>query len=289
MKKRKRFVLLAVLGIIGSYFIGDISITASVGLADRLMGKFKEVYKPIEPLIPPDVTVKPGFKVGKGPVIGNIQMVQGEGLVIHKGESAAYKLKKDYPLFTGDMLVAKERSRLNARMHDKSVFALAPNSKMVIDKSIYDPEKNERSSLLGLLFGRARFIVAKISGKPNYTIKTPTAVCGVRGSDFALAVSPNADKTSSLQNYFSSLNLTKEALAAPQAGALLTAVVTGPGTTVSFGGTIGVVQIVGPVSVCSAAAGASAISPIVVGAAAAGAALGAVGPGLAALSMPPGF
>ena len=255
---------------------------------ENLLDIFKKEYKPPVPLLPPGVTVKPGFEAGEGAAVGNVQAAQGDVYVVHQSGRSAYRLKENLPLFAGDALVTGERSRLNAKMNDKSVFALAPNTKLVIDKSLYNPSKDERSSLLSLLFGKARLIVAKLQGTSQYEVKTPTAVCGVRGSDFGLSVTPIEKKSSTLKRNLASLVAVPDAYAQP-APPLMTIVVTGPDTTVGFAGAVGATQTVGPASVCAAAAGAAAGVPTVVGAAAALGALDAVGPGLASLSMPPGY
>jgi hypothetical protein len=157
---------------------------------------------------------------------------------------------------------------------------------MVIDQSVFDPQKETRNSTLSLLFGRARFIVAKLKGSSSYQIKTPTAVCGLRGSDLAMSVAPEEKKTSFIPKTLALLSPVTTAHAqAPFP--LLTVLVTGAETSVGFTGSLGATQVVGPFAVTSAAAGASAIAPITVGATAAGAALGVVGPGLAAMTMPP--
>ena len=257
--------------------------------SQRYLKNFK-VFEPAKPLLDPDIQIKPEFVEGKGAWIGHIQKIQGKVYVIHKGEKVAYVLKKKLPLFTGDTLITEKRSRVNAAMNDKSVFALAPLSKLVIDKSVYDPEKNTRNSLMSVLWGQVRFIADKVAGKPNFTVKTKTAVCGVRGSDFAISVGPAGKNTSSIskRNFFADLFLIREAHAfLPMA--LVTTVVTGPATTVGFAGTVGAVQVVGASSLCAAVAGATAITPVVIGAAAASAVLSSVGPGLATLSMPPEY
>lgn len=289
MKNRKKMLIVSFLLLItGLLFTINIPSGESASFAESLLGKFKKEYKPPQPLLPPDVQIKPGFEPGKGMAIGNVQMVQGDVYVVHKGQPSAYKLKKDNPLFTEDTLVTSERARLSASLNDKSVFSLSSNSKLVLDQSIYDPSKNERTSVLSLLFGKARFIVSKISKREDYRVKTPTAVCGVRGSDFAINVSPDTEEITALQTLLSYLVPVREARAAVP-GALLTTVVTGEATTVGFVGTIGGTQVVGPFAVCAASTGAAAIAPITVGAIAAGGALGAVGPGLASMSMPPGY
>ncbi len=288
MTKRHLKVLAIISLFVAISFLNHGSLAQEGKEADKYLEALMKEFKPVEPLLPPDVKVKPGFEPGEGPVVGDVQMIQGEAFVFHKGQKDAYRLEKDKPLFNGDTLVTSEKSRLNARMLDKSVFSIAPYTKLVVDKSLYASDKDERSTSLSLLFGRARFIAAKIKGSPNYDVKTPTATCGVRGSDFALAVVPGEEKTTSLRRLIAALSFTRTAFAAP-AAPLLTVLVTGPETTVGFAGLVGPVQVVGPTSLCSAAAGAAAISPAAIGAAAAGAALNAVGPGLAAMSMPPGY
>ena len=284
MIKRLGVILMVV---ICFFVLGSLSHLNGASLLDNLLDNFGRERAPAEPLIPQGIKVMPGFKEGAGSVIGNAQMVQGDVVVIHKGEKVAYTIKKGHPFFVGDTLISGEHSRLNAKMVDRSILALAPSSKLVLDQQNYDAEKKERVSTLRLLFGRARFIVEKLE-KPNYQVKTPTAVVGVRGSDFALAVTPNENKLSFIGRILASISSSRKAHAAGF-GDLLTTLVTGPGTTVGFAGNIGETQIVGPSSICAATGANAAISPIFVGAAAAGKALGLVGPSLASMSMPPGM
>ncbi|MFC1581151.1 FecR domain-containing protein, partial [Thermodesulfobacteriota bacterium] len=228
------------------------------------------------------------FEKGMGPDIGSAQMVQGEALVVHKGQSVAYKLKKGSPIFAGDMLVTKERSRLNAKMNDKSVIGLAPVSKLVIDKSVYDPKKDERSSFLSLMWGRARFIVSKLTkSKPNYQVKTPTAVCGVRGTDFAIAVSPDGEQFAAFQKSFApKVSLVSTAHAA--AAVPVTVIVVGPNGSVTVKTTLGTTQIK-DLQGAFAPEGAAPSGPVPMTLTEVLAALQSVSPELAALSMPPEF
>lgn len=285
LSTKKSYLILGFLAIFCVFFFSGITATESAGISDRLLQLLKKEYKPIKPLLPPDVKIMPDYKPGVGPVIGNVSQAQGKAYVVHEGLKAAFPLPKGSPLFTNDTLVTGDRSRLSVSLNDKSVFTLAANSKLAIDESIYNPKKNERKSKLSLLFGRARFIVSKIAGKPSFQVKTPTAVCGVRGSDFALAVAPEAIKLSSTQSFFSKIGLVTEAHA--QMPGMMTIVVTGPGTNVGFAGVMGPAMGVGPTSVTAAVAGGAAMSPIGITAAAAAGALGSIGPGLASLGMPP--
>lgn len=47
------------------FIICYIAISESGSAGEGLIEKFKKAYKPIEPLLPPDVKVKPGFEGGR--------------------------------------------------------------------------------------------------------------------------------------------------------------------------------------------------------------------------------
>lgn len=280
-------------------YIGILAITLAVACfppialaaedARELLDFLKTEAAPPAPLLPDDVTIADDFVPGDGVPVGEAQLVQGKVFVIHRGANIAYRLKKGLAVFGGDTLITESRSRASLLMVDQSALALAGRSKLVIDKSIYDAKANSRDTELRLLFGRVRSIVSKIGSKPNYKIKTPTAVAGVRGTDFGLAVGlALRKKTSALQRTLAFLNPVREADAmAP--GALMTVALTGPGSTIGLTGAIGKTTIVGPASVASVIDGAAASAATFVGVSAAIDALSSISPGLATMSMPPEF
>ncbi|MBU2548861.1 MAG: FecR family protein [Proteobacteria bacterium] len=260
---------------------------------DRIAKLLLEDVKPPEALLPPGVKVAPGFEPGAGRTIGQVELVQGEGLLGHHNAAVVYEAKKNLPLFSRDVLITGERARIRAQFSDKSAISVSPYSKLVIDQSIYDPNKDERASTFSLLFGKIRLIASKLrmGYDSDLMVKTPTAVAGVRGSDFALAVIPKTEPVSSCPNWlaslFGDLNPLREAHA--QIGSLMTIVVTGPGTTVSFSGMIGGPVLVGPLSTSFAMTGLAASVSLPVSIGLAGGVLNGVGPGLSLMSMPPEF
>jgi len=262
-----------------------IGMTQFTATPEMLLENFQKEFEPVKPLLPPGILPQPEFVEGAGPVIGMVQMEQGRVYVVHQGGYIAYSLKKDYPLYMGDLIVTDEQSRVQVCLQDQSVFSLASYSKLTIDKCLHNPLEKVRSTRLSFFYGRARFVIAPMAGKDiHYEIKTPTAVCGIRGSDFALTITPNADAMTSFRPFsLGRLFSISEAHAAMPV-ALLTTLVTGQNTTILFSGLMGGVQTVGPLSLCAAGSGA-AITPISVGAAAEET-LNTAGPGLAAISMP---
>lgn len=203
-----------------------------------------ESAAPSASLLPASAKMAEGFQPGAGSPAGKVQTVQGTVLVIHKESSDAYGLKKDAEVFNGDTLVTEKNSRITLQMKDKSMVTLTAQSKMVIDRSVYNHEADRRDTKLQLLLGRLRTIVSKVTGESSYLIKTPTAVAGARGTDFGLAVAP-----------------------APQApSSLMTVLVTGGGnSTVQLTDEAGGSVTVGPLSVTGAVAACPVCPPVQVG------------------------
>lgn len=205
---------------------------------DQLVEVFKKDIKPKLSLIPAGIKIAKGFKPGTGKAIGTFKAIKGTVLAIHRDEKTAYILKKGNKLYTSDTLISEKQSKAQAKLNDGSFITLGPYTKIVFDKSVYDPSKPTRNSLLNLLFGKARFIVTKLANfrDSRFNIKTPTAVAGVRGSDFAICVAPGSPLT--------------------------TTIMTGEGTNVTFAGNTGPTQLVGPMSASSATQGMAATTSL---------------------------
>ncbi|MCP4348585.1 MAG: FecR domain-containing protein [Desulfobacterales bacterium] len=155
-----------------------------------------------EPLVPEGLVIQEKFAPGAGKPIGNIQFAQGKVIIIHAGLSHGYLAKEKTPLFKGDTIIAMERARARFRLNDGSTLTMASKTKLVINKSIYDPSGKRRSSFISMGFGKARFWVRKLVGfkEPEFKVKTKTAVIGVRGSDFVIKSTQNMTEVTTLEN-----------------------------------------------------------------------------------------
>ncbi len=79
----------------------------------------------------------------------------------------------------GDSVRTRRASTAEIRMEDGSRVVLAPRSNFMLSS------ENEKKVSVGLLIGRLRSWVRKFSKK--FEVRTPTAVCAVRGTDFAVS------------------------------------------------------------------------------------------------------
>jgi hypothetical protein len=140
------------------------------------------------------------FKPGLGSSVGKVEVVQGEVVIIHAGELSGYGAQKGIPLYTGDTIITLETGRIRFKLNDGSTLTLASETKLVINRSVFDPAKKSRSSYVSMSLGKARFWVRKLADfkRSAFNVKTPTATCGIRGSDFLVSVTANRTEITAL-------------------------------------------------------------------------------------------
>jgi hypothetical protein len=100
-------------------------------------------------------------------------------------------------LFTGDHVRTRATSRVKLVFQDDSVVDVGPATEMVIDKEDFNQSTRHYRSALKLVTGKIRALVSEYYGAPNsrYEVETPTAVAGVRGTEFIVMYDPKADYT----------------------------------------------------------------------------------------------
>jgi hypothetical protein len=115
-------------------------------------------------LLPAGLVMEEVFKPGPGSPVGKIETVEGQVIIIHAGVLSGYLAEKDLPLFTGDTIVALESGRISFKLNDGSTLALASETKLVMNRNVFDQAKKSRVSFLSMSLGKARFLVNKIAG-----------------------------------------------------------------------------------------------------------------------------
>ncbi len=151
----------------------------------------------------PDVSaIKDEFSPGLGQAVGKVALVQGDVVIVHRNMEENYRAKDGLPLFEEDTVLTGEKSRIRLEMNDSSVLTLSSGTKLVISRSIYNPEEGNRSSFLNFVTGKARFLVKKMLNFKwsEFKVKTKTAIVGVRGSDFIIAATETRTEVTALEN-----------------------------------------------------------------------------------------
>lgn len=94
------------------------------------------------------------------------------------------------PVQENDRVSVQMGSSVGISLSDETLLSLGPNSVMVIDRYAFNPVTREGRVETSILKGTFRFVTGLIGWLNPGAIKvtTPTAVIGVRGTDFIVEV-----------------------------------------------------------------------------------------------------
>jgi hypothetical protein len=118
------------------------------------------------------------------------------------------------PLVVGAHIVHKERIHTSPQgttqllFTDKSSMSIGPNTDIVIDEYVYNPEANNGHMLVSLTSGALRFVGGQLSHQGETTITTSAATIGIRGGTMTVIQGPNGTK---VINHFGIIKITNGA------------------------------------------------------------------------------
>jgi hypothetical protein len=92
-------------------------------------------------------------------------------------------------IYHNELITTGEESATEIVFIDETKLALGPNSSLVLDSFVYDPDPDKASFVMTATAGVFRFVSGKLP-KKSYEIHTPTATIGIRGTVFTLVVIP---------------------------------------------------------------------------------------------------
>ncbi len=118
--------------------------------------------------------------------VGTFIQVEGTVEVLHQGRPPAVAVKVQDGVSKGDQVRTKSQSRAQVRFVDDTVLSISPESSVLIEDYLYDASRGYRQAGLHLFRGLAYTVVNRIlrTEKPDFVMKTQTAVFGVRGTRF---------------------------------------------------------------------------------------------------------
>ncbi len=133
--------------------------------------------------------------LGRAQEVGTVAAVEGQGEIGHGGNWNA--ATPGASVHEGDQLRTGRPGRLKVVFRDDSVVTVSDESVVTIDKQVFDPDRGRVESLIGLLQGKLSTLVGEYYNRPGtaYEVKTPTAVGGVRGTEFAVSFDPDTEVT----------------------------------------------------------------------------------------------
>lgn len=126
--------------------------------------------------------------------VGSVASVRGDAQIGRGGALTAAAVGS--PVQLGDELRTGD-GQMRVVFRDDSVIDLTERSTLTVDTQVFDPASSKYTSLFRLAAGKARALVSNIYGTPgaSYEIQTPTAVAGVRGTQFLIEYDAKRDAT----------------------------------------------------------------------------------------------
>jgi hypothetical protein len=128
--------------------------------------------------------------------IGDVIEQKGVTDIERKDGDLYEKIDRDFDVESYDTVRTKN-GRTAIEFLDETRVDVTENSKLVIDEFVYDPNTSTGSLALKASFGTVRYASGQIAknSKQNVKISTPTAVIGVRGTDFSMTVDETGSST----------------------------------------------------------------------------------------------
>jgi hypothetical protein len=128
------------------------------------------------------------------PAVAQVES-RGEYYVLTKdGRKLTGKDANQIPLEEGTKVITGSSGHVRMKLPDDTTFTMGPNSDMVIDSFIYDPDNTPKKVIASVSKGVFRWVSGKV--KPlqdpsEMKVKLPVIHIGIRGTDFEATVKPD--------------------------------------------------------------------------------------------------
>jgi hypothetical protein len=115
--------------------------------------------------------------------VGNFSQVE-QRVDYQKGPTGnVTPAKVKEPVEVNDIITTHELSKAQVLFRDQTTITISPKSKVAVEGYMFDPAKFERTGRFDLIEGVMKVVVptAEKVQNSNITIKTSTAIMGIRG------------------------------------------------------------------------------------------------------------
>ena len=120
--------------------------------------------------------------------IGYVKTVTGDASVTTAG--ATVKAVPGTPLQQGSVLRTSSKSSLGVTFQDNTLMSFGPDTEVAVDEYLYQPSQGKLKLGTRVSKGTLNYVsgvIAKLDPSA-VSVKTPTGIIGVRGTEFALKV-----------------------------------------------------------------------------------------------------
>lgn len=124
-----------------------------------------------------------------------ITKLQGNVSLITKGESKAHAAALGEKIQEGDYIETGDTGTVQISLDNNNGLNLKPKTKLSVIRLSFNPATGEYENLFDITFGTVKARIENLKGKSKFEVKTPTAICGARGTIIYVSVLPNGFTT----------------------------------------------------------------------------------------------
>ena len=116
--------------------------------------------------------------------IGAAAAVRGGVLAVAPGQGVGRIMSSGKEVYLRDAVTTDAQGRMQVMLLDETVFTIGPNSSLVLDEFVYDPNTGAGKMTARVTKGVFRFVTGKIARETpsNMRVKLPVGVIGIRGT-----------------------------------------------------------------------------------------------------------
>lgn len=132
-------------------------------------------------------------------------------VVTTDGRTLTGKDAEQIPLEEGTKVITGSSGHVRMKLPDDTTFTIGPNSDIVIDSFVYDPDNTPKKVIASMSKGVFRWVTGKtkpLKDPAEMKLKLPVMAVGIRGTDFEATVNPNGSGFVIL--YFGRLEITEK-------------------------------------------------------------------------------
>lgn len=119
--------------------------------------------------------------------IGNATVIVKTVTGLYDNDVRRLELRDD--VYHNELIKTEDRSATQLIFLDDTTLTLGPNSQIVLDRFVYDPDPSKSTFVITATKGVFRFASGKLP-KKSYKINTPAATIGIRGTVLDVAIVP---------------------------------------------------------------------------------------------------
>ncbi|MDA8124475.1 MAG: FecR domain-containing protein [Deltaproteobacteria bacterium] len=127
-------------------------------------------------------------RAADAPGAGFVKNVSGAAFIERSLKTAPAKVKD--LLQESDVLVTGPDGSMGVILQDNSVLSIGANTRLVISRFLFKPAEEKVSFIARITKGKVVYLTGLIAKLDRNAVRfeTPSTVCGVRGTHFAIAV-----------------------------------------------------------------------------------------------------